>query len=555
MTMNEDKALPVPHSRIPRGVDLLRDPVLNKGTAFTKDERRALGLEGLLPPIVFTMEQQAQRVLENYQRKPSDIERYLHLASLQDRNETLFYRVVIDNLEEMMPIVYTPTVGQACQQFGHIFRRGRGMYVSYEDRGNVDKILANWPRDDVRVIVMTDGERILGLGDQGAGGMGIPIGKLSLYTACAGVDPTKCLPVMLDVGTENADRLADPLYMGLRKHRVRGKEFDEFVGEFITAAVRRWPRALIQFEDFANTTAFELLSHWRDRISTFNDDIQGTAAVVLAGLYSALRITRQKLTDQRLLFLGAGEAGVGIGDLCVSAMIDEGAKLADARSKLWFFDSKGLVVKGRTGLAEHKLRYAHEAAQISSFVDAIRAVRPTAIIGSSTIAKSFSKDVIEEMCKLNERPIVMALSNPTTKSECTAEEAYTFSNGRAIFASGSPFPPFVHQGKTFVAGQANNSYIFPGVGLGIVAAGAKRVTDRMFAASARALAQQTSQADLDMGRIYPALTSIRDVSAHIGAAVAEVAFQDGFASLARPPDVLEFVRSQMWAPHYRSYVG
>jgi malate dehydrogenase (oxaloacetate-decarboxylating)(NADP+) len=535
-------------------VDLLRDPILNKGTAFTRDERRALGLEGLLPPIVFSMDQQAQRVLENYQRKPTDLERYLHLASLQDRNETLFYRVVIDNLEQMMPIVYTPTVGQACQQFGHIFRRGRGMYVSYEDRGNVEKIVANWPRDDVRVIVMTDGERILGLGDQGAGGMGIPIGKLSLYTACAGVDPTKCLPVMLDVGTENADRLADPLYMGLRRHRVRGKEFDEFVGEFITAALRRWPRVLIQFEDFANTTAFELLSSWRDRISTFNDDIQGTAAVVLAGLYSALRITRQKLTDQRLLFLGAGEAGVGIGDLCVSAMVDEGATLADARARLWFFDSKGLVVKGRAGLAEHKLRYAHEGAQISSFAEAIRVLRPTAIIGSSTIAKSFSKEVFEEMCKANERPIVMALSNPTTKSECTAEEAYTFSNGRAIFASGSPFPPFTFQGKTLVSGQANNSYIFPGVGLGIVACGAKRVTDRMFAASARALAQQTSQADLDMGRIYPALTSIRDVSAHIGAAVAEVAFQDGFASVARPGDVLEFVRSQMWAPKYRSYV-
>ena len=400
---------------------------------------------------------------------------------------------------------------------------------------------------------MTDGERILGLGDQGASGMGIPIGKLSLYTACAGIAPSHTLPVMLDVGTENEEYINDPLYMGLRQKRVRGADYEAFIAEFIEEARKAWPNVMIQFEDFGNKTAFKLLETWRDKICTFNDDIQGTAAVTLAGLFSALRITKKNLLDQRILLLGAGEAGVGIGDLIVSAMVDRGAKLDEARSKLWFVDSQGLVVKSRTGLAEHKLRYAHDFRQIPEFLSAIDALKPTAIIGVSTLAKAFNKEVIEKMSQLNERPIVFALSNPTSKSECSAEEAYTWSKGKAIFASGSPFPPCNYQGKTFVPGQGNNCYIFPGVGLGVVASKAKRVTDRMFSESARSLAEQTSQADLDMGRIYPALGRIQEVSAKIAEAVAEVAFKDGLAGVSKPANVLELVKASMWKPEYESY--
>jgi malate dehydrogenase (oxaloacetate-decarboxylating)(NADP+) len=457
-------------------------------------------------------------------------------------------------MEQMMPIVYTPTVGQACQLFSHLLRKTRGLYASFEDRGNLAEILRTLPAHDVRVIVMTDGERILGLGDQGAGGMGIPIGKLSLYTACAGIHPARCLPVMIDVGTDNESLLGDPLYMGLRRRRPRGKEYSDFVGEFITAAREVWPKVMIQFEDFANTTAFPLLEHWRDRACIFNDDIQGTAAVALAGIYSALRVTRKTLAQQKILFLGAGEAGTGIGDLIVAAMVEEGASLEEARRRCWFVDSKGLVVKSRENLAEHKRHYAHDFRQIHDFLGAVQALEPTAIVGVSTIPGSFNREVIETMSRLNERPIVFALSNPTSKSECTAEEAYSWSLGKAIFASGSPFPPFIFQGKTFVSGQGNNAYIFPGVGLGVLASEARRVTNRMFARAARTLADQTSEADLEMGRIYPSLARIREVSAHIGAAVAEVAFADGHAGVPRPDDVLGLVQSTVWTPHYEDYL-
>ena len=553
--MSEKKVLPEPRPGIPTGIALLRDPIHNKGTAFTKVERLALGLEGLLPPAVFTIEMQESRFLENYRRKQTDLERYLALCALQDRNETLFFKVVTDHLEEMQPIVYTPTVGLACQQFGHVFRRARGMYVSYEDRGNVRNLVRNWPGDDVRVIVMTDGERILGLGDQGAGGMGIPIGKLGLYVACAGLNPAWCLPVMLDVGTENPERLEDPLYMGIRQRRIRGRDYEDFVEEFVTAARDQWPRALVQFEDFGNTMAFRLLRHWRERIPTFNDDIQGTAAVVLAGIHSAVRMTGQKLLDQRILFLGAGEAAVGVADLCVSALVELGANADEARRQIWMVDSKGLVVKSRHDLAEHKLPYAHDAKPAAELLTAIQHVKPTILIGLSTAPRAFNREVIEEMCKLNERPVVFALSNPTSKSECTAEEAYGFSHGRAIFASGSPFPPVTVGGKTHVPGQGNNSYIFPGVGMGLVASGATRVPDAMFLAAAKALAELTTPEDLAMGRVYPALTRIREVSAHIAAEVAEVAFKMKLANVARPASVSEFVTSQMWQPRYETYVA
>jgi malate dehydrogenase (oxaloacetate-decarboxylating)(NADP+) len=553
--MNQTKNQFDSKAGLPRGAALLHDPLLNKGTAFSEAERIALGLQGLLPPHVSSIEEQVSRVLENYRSKQTDLERYIHLMSLQDRNETLFYRVLMDNLDEMMAIVYSPTVGQACQQFGHIFRRPRGLYISIRDRGHVAEVIRNWPQEDVQVIVVTDGERILGLGDQGAGGMGIPVGKLSLYTACAGIHPGQCLPVMLDVGTENDRYLRDPLYIGVRRSRVRGKEYDEFVGEVVMAMQEIMPKALIQFEGFGNNNAFRLLDQWRHRICTFNDDIQGTAATALAGIFSALRLTKKSLRDQKILFLGAGEAGIGIGELIVSAMLDEGVKVGEARRKCWFVDTKGLVVKSRNDLSEHKLRFAHEFEHVPDFLSAIRMLEPTAIIGVSTVPKSFDKEVVETMAKLNERPIIFALSNPTAKAECSAEEAYTWSKGKAIYASGSPSPACTYEGKTFVPGQGDNSYIFPGVGLGVIACEAKRVTDRMFAEAAKALAAQVLESDLDIGRIYPSLKRIQEVSAHIAAAVAEVAFRDGLARIKRPADVLDLVKSKMWAPRYKEYVG
>ncbi len=553
--MSQTKNQPDPKAGLPRGAALLHDPLLNKGTAFSEAERSALGLQGLLPPHVSSIEEQVSRVLENYRSKQTDLERYIHLVSLQDRNETLFYRLLVDNLEEMMPVIYTPTVGQACQQFGHIFRRPRGLYISIRDRRQVAEVFRNWPHKDVKVIVVTDGERILGLGDQGAGGMGIPVGKLSLYTACAGIHPAQCLPVMLDVGTENDRYLRDPLYIGLRQGRVRGKEYDDFLGEVVMAVQEIMPTALIQFEGFANANAFHLLQQWRHRICAFNDDIQGTAAVALAGIFSALRLTGKSLKDQKILFLGAGEAGIGIGELVVSAMLDEGVKVGEARRTCWFVDTKGLVVKSRTDLAEHKLRFAHEFEHVPDFLAAIQKLEPTAIIGVSTMPKAFDREIVETMARLNERPIILALSNPTAKAECSAEEAYTWSKGKAIYASGSPFPPCIFEGKTFVPGQGDNSYIFPGVGLGVIACEAKRVTDRMFAEAAKTLAAQVLQSDLDIGRIYPSLKRIQEVSAQIGAAVAEVAFRDGVAGIKRPADVLELVKSKMWAPRYKEYVG
>ncbi len=544
------------HSKLglPHGAELLHDPLLNKGTAFTQEERWALGLAGLLPPHVHSMDEQVARVMDNYHAKTTDLERYIHLVSLQDRNETLFYRVVMDHLEEMMPIIYTPTVGQACQNWGHLFRRPRGLYISIKDRGHIAEILHNWPHKGVGVIVVTDGERILGLGDQGAGGMGIPVGKLSLYTACAGIDPALSLPVMLDVGTENEQYLRDPLYMGLRQSRVRGKDYDDFVGEFIAAVEATWPGTLIQFEDFGNLNAFRLLEEYRNKVCTFNDDIQGTAAVVLSGLFSAQRLTGTAFADQRILFLGAGEAGIGIGDLIVSALVSEGLGVAEARKRCCFVDSKGLVVKGRTDLAVHKLSYAHDLAACPDFISAVRELKPTAIIGVSTMPKAFTREVVEAMASYNARPIVFALSNPTSKAECTAEEAYTWSRGRAIYASGSPFPPCLYEGKTYVPGQGNNSYIFPGVGLGVVACRARHVTDRMFSEAAKTLASMVLPGDLEVGRVYPSLTRIKEVSAAIAVAVAEVAFKDGLAGIERPSDLAALVKSAMWEPRYTEYL-
>ena len=542
------------HSEFPKGAELLHDPLLNKGTAFTQEERDALGLQGLLPPRIFTQEEQMVRVLENARKKRTSLEKYIYMVSLQDRNATLFYRAIIDNLDEMMPIIYTPTVGDACQQYGHILRRPRGLYISVKDKGHIVDVLRHWTYDDVRVIVVTDGERILGLGDLGTYGMGIPVGKLSLYTACAGIHPAYCLPITLDVGTDNEALLRDPLYIGLLQHRLRGDAYDDLIEEFVQAVQEVFPRALLQFEDFGNSNAFRLLQKYRDRVCTFDDDIQGTASVTLAGLYSALQITGGKLTEQKVLFLGAGEAGIGIGDLIVSAMVDLGLSKEQARQHCWFLDSKGLVVKSRTDLVNHKLPFAHAHAFIPDLLTAVETLHPTVLIGVSGKPKTFTQPVVAAMARINQRPIVMALSNPTANSECSAEEAYRWSNGRAIFASGSPFDPVTLNAKTYVPGQANNSYIFPGVGLGVMACEATRVTDEMFFVAAKALTNEVADTDLQQGRIYPPLSRIREVSAKIAVAVAEVAYQRGLAQYPRPADLLSYIKSQMYEPIYQSYV-
>ena len=535
------------------GVDWLHNPIFNKGTAFTEAERDALGLRGLLPPHVQTMAEQVARVMANFRTKANDLERYIQMVGLQDRNETLFYRVLMDHLEEMMPIIYTPTVGKACQEFGHIFRRTRGFYISSNDGGQMEKMLHHWPTRDVKVIVVTDGERILGLGDLGASGMGIPIGKLALYTACAGIHPTQCLPITIDVGTDNETLLADPLYTGLRQKRIRGEAYDALIEEFMVAVGKVFPGVLVQFEDFGNSNAFRLLKRYRERACTFNDDIQGTGSVALAGVLSALRITGQKMADQRVLFLGAGEAGIGIAENIVAYLVEEGMPVAVARQRCWFVDSKGLIVKSRDGLTEHKLHFAHDHAPCADLLSAVKSLRPTMLIGVSGQAKSFTPEILRAMGEFNARPVIFALSNPTSKAECTAEEAYTLTNGRAVFASGSPFAPVKYGGQTIVPGQGNNSYIFPGVGLGIVCTGARRVTDAMFIHAARTLASLIRADELAEGRVYPALNRIHEVSHAIAVAVAEEVFAKKLNALPRPADLPGYIRSQMFQPEYPDY--
>jgi malate dehydrogenase (oxaloacetate-decarboxylating)(NADP+) len=539
----------IPHAER-EGIDLLNNPHLNKGSAFNLDERTAFHLRGLLPPRVFDQQEQATRFLNFLRRKNSDVEKYVELMDLQDRNENLFYRLLVDHLEELMPLVYTPTVGQACLDYGLIYRRPRGLFISAEDAGNIRGVLANWPQEDVRVIVVTDGERILGLGDLGAHGMGIPVGKIALYAACAGIHPEQCLPITLDVGTNNTALREDPFYLGMNQPRLRGKVYDDFMAEFVAAVQERYPKALLQFEDFGNANAFALLHEYRDKIRSFNDDIQGTASITLAGLYGALKIKKARLRNQRILFLGAGEAGIGIGDLIVKALVDEGMTLEEARQVCWFVDSKGLVTAQRDDLVEHKQRFAHQAPLIPSFEEAVEYLKPTAIIGVSGQPQTFTPAVLELMGLFNDRPIIFALSNPTSKSECTAAEAYQYTHGRAIFASGSPFPPTVLDGKTFVAGQANNVYVFPGIGLGVVASGARYVTDQMFTAAAQVIADMVTEEDLEIGRVFPALWRIRDVSLNIATAVAEIAYREGLATLTTPKDLHTHLREILYDPSY-----
>ena len=549
-----DPVKPSLNLRNRRGLDLLHNPRLNKGTAFTAVEREALGLRGLLPPRVLSEADQVRRNIENVRRKTSDLERYVALQALAERNETLFYRVLYDHVDELMPIVYTPTVGEACQKYGHIFQRSRGLFISAAHRGQIASVLRNWPETDIRVIVVTDGSRILGLGDLGAQGMGIPVGKLTLYTVCAGVHPHYCLPITIDVGTDNVALRDDPLYIGLPQPRLTGEEYDSLIDEFVSAVREVFPRVLLQFEDFSNQNAFRLLRRYQDQLCCFNDDIQGTAAVALAGIYSALRITDKPLAEQRILFYGAGEAGIGTAELFCSAVEAAGGSAAEARKQLWFFDSKGLVVASRKDLNHHKQAFAHPHDQQSDLLKAVQALKPTALIGVSGQPQTFTRPIIEAMAAMNERPILFALSNPTSKAECTAEQAYSWTKGKAVFASGSPFPAFAYEGKALVPGQGNNAYVFPGIGLGIVATGARRVIDAMFVAAAKRLADLVTQADLDKGCIYPPLSTIREVSSHIATAVAEIAFDKELATVKRPADVLSWIKTHVYDPDYPSYV-
>jgi len=540
-------------SHLPRGAALINNSLLNKGTAFTDAERDALGLRGLLPPRIFPMKEQVVRALGNLRRKTDPLEKYVFLTSLQQRNETLFYRILTDYLEEVMPIIYTPTVGQACLEYGSIYRRPRGLFLSIDDRGKIREILRHWPQQ-ARLIVVTDGERILGLGDLGALGMGIPIGKLALYSACAGVHPYYCLPITIDVGTDNEKLLQDPLYIGDPRKRVRGPAYEEFMAEFVEAVQDVYPGSLLQFEDFGNHNAFQLLRTYRDKVCCFNDDIQGTASVALAGLISATRITGAKLSEQKVLFLGAGEAGTGIADLFTAATMQEGLSEADARQRCWFVDSKGLLVKGRGDkLPSHKEPYAHDHPQIKDFADAVAAIKPTAIIGVSGQARAFDEKVVRTFASMRKQHIIFSLSNPTSKSECTADEAYRWTDGRCLFASGSPFPAVEFEGKKYLPGQGNNVYIFPAVGMGVMVSQARVVTDSMFLVAAQTLAAEVRREDIEVGRVYPSLTRIREVSFKIAVAVAELAWKESLTDRPRPADIAADLRSKTFEPVYQTY--
>lgn len=533
----------------PRGVAVLRNPWLNRGSVFTEEERDRLGLRGLLPPRVSTFADQVSRLKEVIDSEAAPINKYLTLESVHASDEALYFQLVMENVEEYMPLIYTPTVGEACQKFSHIFRYARGLYISSEDRGRVRELVANVPNHDVDIIVVTDGQRILGLGDLGVNGMGIPVGKLALYTACAGVNPQRALPVSLDVGTNNEEFLKDPLYMGLRQHRVTGPEYMALVEEFITAVRERWPNVLIQFEDFQNTNAFALLDAWRDRVTCFNDDIQGTAAVVVTGLYTAVRALKQKLSDQRILFLGAGAAATGIAHLIADAMAEDGIDRNEALKRIALFDSKGLVSSTRGDkLAPNKVPFAQAYENTTDFAQAIRQLKPTCIIGVSAQGGAFTEDVVKAMCEVNARPMIFALSNPTSKAECTAKQAYTWSEGKCLFACGSPFAPVAVGNKTFVPRQGNNSYVFPGIGFGCIFVRAKTIPNQIFLTAAKTLANLVSESDLANGSLYPPLSQVRELSAHIAVAVADYCFKNGLAQVERPADLDKAVREAMWQP-------
>uniref|UniRef100_A0A665VHF6 Malic enzyme n=1 Tax=Echeneis naucrates TaxID=173247 RepID=A0A665VHF6_ECHNA len=529
-----------------------------QGMAFSLEERLQLGIHGLLPPCFISQDVQLLRVLKNYDMKRDDLDRYVFLMGLQDRNEKLFYRVLLSDIERFMPIIYTPTVGLACQQYGLIFRRPRGLFITIHDRGHIASLLQNWPEKDIRAVCVTDGERILGLGDLGCYGMGIPVGKLALYTACGGVPPQQCLPVMLDVGTDNEALLKDPLYIGLRHKRIRGQAYDDLLDEFMKAVSDRYGMdCLIQFEDFANINAFRLLSKYRNKYCTFNDDIQGTAAVAVAGLLASLRITKSKMSDHTIVFQGAGEAAMGIAELITMAMEREGLTKEEGLKKIWMVDSKGLIVKGRDHLTHEKERFAHEHPEMKKLEDVIQELKPTAIIGVAAVPGAFSEQIIRDMASFNERPVIFALSNPTSKAECTAEQCYTFTEGRGIFASGSPFDPItLPDGRTFYPGQGNNAYIFPGVGLGVTACAIQHITEEIFLIAAEvALASLVTEEDLAQGRLYPPLSSIRDVSVKLAIKIMEHAYEHNMATLRpEPSDKGAYMHSLTYSTDYEEFV-
>uniref|UniRef100_A0A8C8BJ91 Malic enzyme n=1 Tax=Otus sunia TaxID=257818 RepID=A0A8C8BJ91_9STRI len=525
------------------------------GMAFTLEERLQLGIHGLLPPCFLSQDVQVLRVMKNYENKSNDLDKYIVLMTLQDRNEKLFYRVLTSDIERFMPIVYTPTVGLACQQYGLAFRRPRGLFITIHDKGHIATMLNSWPEEDIKAIVVTDGERILGLGDLGCYGMGIPVGKLALYTACGGVHPQQCLPVLLDVGTDNEALLSDPLYIGLKHKRVRGKQYDELIDEFMQAVTNKYGmNCLIQFEDFANANAFRLLNKYRNRYCTFNDDIQGTASVAVAGIFAALRITKNKLSDHKFVFQGAGEAAMGIAHLILMAMEKEGISREDAIKKIWMVDSKGLIVKGRSHLNHEKEMFAQDHPSVNTLEEVVQKVKPTAIIGVAAIAGAFTEKILKDMAAFNERPIVFALSNPTSKAECTAEQCYRLTEGRAIFASGSPFSKVtLPNGQTFFPGQGNNAYVFPGVALGVIACGVRHISDDIFLITAESIAAEVTEQNLAEGRLYPPLDSIREVSLKI--AIVDWAYKHGLASWhPEPADKEAFVKQLIYSPDYDSFV-
>lgn len=532
------------------GYSMLRNPRFNKGTAFSREEREKYGLQGMLPDKIETIEIQILRVQEQLANIEKPIDKYIYLMQLLETNETLFFKTIISEPATFLPLVYTPTVGEACQRLGHITRRPRGLYISIDQKDHIREILKNWPEKDLRFSVVTDGGRILGLGDLGINGMGISIGKLILYSSCGGVPPQHTLPIVLDVGTNNEEFLNDPLYPGLNRKRVRGKEFDDFVAAFVEAMYEVFPKICIQWEDFTGVDAIRILNTYRDKVCTFNDDIQGTAAIATAGFISISRLMKKSFVDQRFLFMGAGAAAFGIADMLLKKFMRDGLTREEALNQIWMFDVNGLLVNSRTDLAEHQLQFAHDSEPSDSFADAILKIKPTAIVGVSTVGGAFNSQVIENMSAVNERPIIFPYSNPTTHSECTAEQAYTWSKGKAIFASGSPFAPVQYEGKTFTPGQGNNVFIFPALGMAIFATEAKRVTDDMLLIAAEAVASQVTTEDFEKGLIYPNVNDILRVSIYVAKKVAEHIFDNGLANVERPDSISDFIKSKMYVPSY-----
>ncbi|MBI3893423.1 MAG: NAD-dependent malic enzyme [Candidatus Wallbacteria bacterium] len=546
-----------------KGVHLKDHPLLNKGTAFSAEEREQLGLLGILPPKISNIDEQLARVREAYSQKGTNLERFVYLVALQDRNETLFYRFMLENIEELLPIVYTPVVGEACQKYSHIYRRGRGIWITPEHADRIDAILENVPQEDVRVIVVTDSERILGLGDQGAGGMGIPIGKLTIYTAAAGIYTGQTLPVCLDVGTDNTALLADPMYLGWRKPRLRGPAYDELIEKFVAAVKKRWPGVLLQWEDFANTNAFRLLAQYQEAICSFNDDIQGTGAVALSGMIAAIRSKKERMSDQKVVFFGAGEAASGIAEQCVTLMKAEGTSESDARRRIWFVDSKGLVLAGGRPLPDHKKPYARDNGEVASWkvvnpatitlLETVQHVHPTILVGTSGTPGTFTEPIIHSMARHCTQPVILPLSNPTSKTECAPAHALEWSEGRALVATGSPFPSVDYNGRKVRIGQANNAFIFPGVGLAIVATKAKKVTQGMFRAAASALADAVTPRDLSEGSLYPSVSRIREVARKVAIEVARHVFEEKLAGVPDSKDVVKLIDASIWFPEYLPY--